>query len=270
MKARATAAAIAAVLFCANRLPAAAESIAAAGSTALLPLVKAEAQKFARSRRDVRISVSGGGSGTGLTEVAIGAIDIGNSDIPARGVTGVLDHRVAVVGFAIIANPAIRVSSLTRVQLRDIFSGQLTNWRQAGGPDVPIVVVNRPRSSGTRKVFSHTVMQAAPIADSSLTVEASGTVVETVRSTPGAISYVALSAIRRSDVRRLAIDGVAPVRANILSGRYPLWAYEHMYTTAHPRPEIEAFIHAIASDTVLLRQLGYFRVADMRVRRDDR
>jgi phosphate transport system substrate-binding protein len=248
----------------------AAHSVVAAGSTALLPLVKGEAQRYAVSHPEIRVSVSGGGSGTGLTEVSIGAVDIGNSDIPAPGVQGIRDHRVAVIGFALIANNDVRVTTLSRQQLADIFSGQKTNWREVGGNDEPIVVINRPRSSGTRKVFQRTLMGASPIADSSLTVDASGTVVSTVSSTPGAISYVALSALRHADVMTIAIDHVRPSQDAITHGQYPLWAYEHMFTAANPDHDVEAFVEAVAADTALLEQLGYISIKSMHVEMRDR
>jgi phosphate transport system substrate-binding protein len=163
-------------------------NISIAGSTALLPLVKDASGAYQQAHSDVKISVSGGGSGTGINQVAAKAIDIGDSDITAPTHPELHDNRVAVIGFAIIVNPSVTVKNLTKKQLQDIFSEKITNWKEVGGPDQKIVVINRPRSSGTRAVFTKTIMNGIPVNESGLTEDATGTVVSVVKQTPGAIS----------------------------------------------------------------------------------
>jgi phosphate transport system substrate-binding protein len=231
--------------------------------------MKAAAAQYSATHPDVTISISGGGSGSGITQVAAGAIDIGDSDIPAPGAVGLHDHRVAVVGSGVILHPSLRMRSLSRADLAGIFSGRIANWREVGGPDLVIIVVNRPRSSGTRAVFRRTVMQGEQIADSALTVDASGTVVATVATTPGAISYVALSALAHSPLKPIAIDGIRPIKANIVNGRYPLWAYEHLFT-GELQARLEDFIAAVARNRKLLAELHYIPLDDMRVVKNDR
>lgn len=248
---------------------AAATTITATGSTALLPLMKAAAAEYSAAHPEVTISISGGGSASGLTQVAAGAVEIGDSDIPAPDGAGLRDHRVAVIGFGVIVNPDVRLRGLRRAQLADIFSGRVVNWREVGGPDEVITVVNRPRSSGTRAVFRRTIMRGEPVADSALTVDASGTVVATVVSTPGAVSYVALSALARTKLPPLAIDGRRPSDAEIEHGRYPLWAYEHLYTS-RTDPQVEAFIASIARNRRLLAALRYIPLSEMHVVKNDR
>lgn len=244
-------------------------SITAAGSTALLPLMKAAATAYSAAHPEVQISVSGGGSGSGLTQVSVGAIDIGDSDIPIHGTSPLIDHRVAVVAFGIIMHPDVHIRSLSPKQLSDIFSGRISNWRDVGGPDEVITVVNRPRSSGTRAVFRRVVMQGEHIADAALTVDASGTVVATVATTQGAISYVALSALAHSPLKPLAIDGIAPTVKNIVSGHYPLWSYEHLFTSTK-NPQVDAFIAYIAHNRHLLHLLQYISLDEMHVVKNDR
>ncbi len=243
--------------------------VTAAGSTALLPLMKAAGALYARQHPDIEISVSGGGSSSGITQVAAGAIDIGDSDLALPRHSSLVDHRIAVVGFALIVHPDVRLRSLTQAQIAGIFSGSIVNWRALGGPNELITVVNRPRSSGTRSVFRREMMHGAQIADSALTVDASGTVVETVSSTPGAISYVALSALTHSHLQPLALDGVVPTPANIASGRYPLWSYEHLLT-AGPNPTLDAFIAFVAQNRSLLRSMHYLALSEMHVVKNDR
>lgn len=247
-------------------------SIAAAGSTALLPLVKDAAGAYQDQHKNVQISVSGGGSATGINQVVAKAVDIGDSDILAVGHPELHDNRVAVVGFALVTHPSAGVKNLTTQQLRDVFSGKATNWNQLGGPDGKIVVVNRPRSSGTRAVFAKTIMGSTAISESGLTEDATGTAVSVVKQTPGAISYVALSGLATGGggVTVVSVDGVAPVPAAIASGKYPIWSYEHMYTNGPPRGETAKFIDFVAHAADLVKKNRFIAVGDMKVRESDR
>ncbi len=163
------------------------------------------------------------------------------------------------------------MKNLSRRQLRDVFAAKLKNWKDAGGGDFKIVVVNRPRSSGTRAVFAKTIMGDVPIDESGLTEDATGTAVGVVRETPGAISYVALSGIRAPGVMQVvSVDGIAPSPATIESGRYPIWSYEHMYTLGAPRGETAKFIDFVAHATDLVQKNKFIAVADMKARETDR
>jgi phosphate transport system substrate-binding protein len=244
--------------------------ITASGSTALLPLVKASAATFQEMNPDVKIDVAAGGSGTGINQVASRAVDIGNSDIPAKSHPELVDHRVAVVGFAVIANPGVALRELTKQQIREIFSGKLTNWKEVGGADEKITVINRPRSSGTRAVFVKTVMGGMPVAETGLTEDATGTVVATVGNTPGAVSYAALSGTRGKHVTALSIDGIAPTYENIVRGKYPVWSYEHMFTNGEPSADIKKFIDYVMENTEALNKLGFIQVKSMKVSETDR
>ena len=245
-------------------------TITAAGSTALLPLVKDAAGAYQQAHSDVKISVSGGGSGTGINQVAAKAIDIGDSDILAPSHPELHDNRVAVIGFAVITNPSVGLKNLTKKQLQDIFSGKVTNWKEIGGPDAKIVVINRPRSSGTRAVFTKTIMGDAAINESGLTEDATGTVVSVVKQTPGAISYAAFSGTRGTGLTEVSIEGVAPTDDNIVTGKYPIWSYEHMFTMGAPSGEIAKFIDFIAGNADLVRKDGFILIRDMKVKETDR
>jgi len=248
-------------------------SLVIAGSTALQPLVDQAAKQFMANNTRVQITVNGGGSGAGLTQVAEGSIDIGDSDIAAEEMPGVdasklVDHKVAVVGFAVVANPRVGVDNLTQRQLIDIFTGRLTNWKELGGADQRIVVINRGKGSGTRAAFKQWALRGNEEIES-MNVDSSGEVRQTVAATPGAISYLAFSYLDDS-VKVLNLDGVAPTVENVTSGRYPVWSYEHMYTKGDPGPLAKAFLDYILSDAVqksLVTRLGYIPVADMQVTR---
>jgi phosphate transport system substrate-binding protein len=252
-------------------VPALADStINVAGSTALLPLVKDAATAYQQAHPEVKISVSGGGSGSGIAQVAGKAVEIGESDILAPTHPELHDNRVAVIGFAMITNIGVGVKNLSRKQLQDIFSGKATNWKDVGGPDQKIVVINRPRSSGTRAVFTKTIMGGMAINESGLTEDATGTVVSVVKQTPGAISYAAFSGTRGSGLTELSVDGVAPTDENIISGKYPVWSYEHMFTLGAPTGDVSRFIDFVQGNATLVRQDGFILIRDMRVSETDR
>jgi phosphate transport system substrate-binding protein len=245
-------------------------TITIAGSTALLPLVKDAASAYQQRNPSVKISVSGGGSGSGINQVAQKAIDIGDSDITAPAHPELHDNRVAVIGFAVVTHPGLNVKNVTKKQIQDIFSGKVTNWNQVGGPDQKIVIVNRPRSSGTRAVFTKTLMGGTPINEGGLTEDATGTVVSVVKQTPGAISYAAFSGTHDSGLTELSIDGVAPSDENIIAGKYPVWSYEHMFTNGPPTGEVSRFIAFVRSSSELLKKNNFILIRDMKVKETDR
>lgn len=252
-------------------------SITAAGSSALLPLVEEAAAQFMSKNPNARINVQAGGSGTGLKLVSEGSVDIGNSDIfaneklDADKAKELIDHKVCVVGFATVVNPNVKVDNVTKQQLVDIFTGKITNWKELGGDDQKIVIINRPTSSGTRATFKKYALNGQEEAQGlALTEENSGSIRKAVADTPGAISYLALSYVD-SSVKALKLEGVEPTKENITSGKYPIWSYEHMYTKGEPTGLTKAFLDYMVSDEVkpLVEQLGYIAISDMKVSRDN-
>jgi len=248
----------------------AAGSISIAGSTALLPLALDAARVYQEQNKDVKISVSGGGSGTGISQVAGKAIDIGDSDILAPAHPELVDNKVAVIGFAVVTHPGVTVKNLTKKQLQDIFSGNVSNWKDVGGSDQKIVVINRPRSSGTRAVFVKTIMDGAAVSESGLTEDATGTVVSVVKQTPGAISYAAFSGTRGQGVNELSVNGVAPTDDDIVDGKYPIWSYEHMFTNGPPSGDTAKFIEFVQKSADLAKKNGFIALTAMKVKETDR
>lgn len=254
-------------------------SITGSGSSALLPLAKDAADKFKELHPEVSITLNGGGSGTGLKQVADGSVDIGNSDVAAdtkldKAVAdGLVDHKVCVVTMASVVNKdiAATVKSLTKQQLTDIFTAKITNWKEVGGPDEEIVLITRPSTSGTRALFKEFALGGAEEASNkSLETDDSGTLLQSIKDNKGAIGYVALSyLVNNQDVATISVDGVAPTLENTYNGTYPVWGYEHMYTKGEPNATVKAYLDFIMSDEYgkSMEAQGYGVTSKMQVQR---
>lgn len=216
-------------------------TITAAGSSALKPLVDEASQKFIEKNPNVSITVDAGGSGEGLKQVSEGTVTIGNSDVSAEEkldadqAKELVDHQVCVVTMAPIVNKDVTeagVKDLSTDQLIGIFTGQITNWKDVGGPDEDIVLVTRPSSSGTRATFEKYALNGnAEAENKSMETDDSGVLLKNVSDTKGAIGYVALSyLVDNKDVDAVSIAGVAPTLENTYNGTYKVWTMEHMYT----------------------------------------
>jgi phosphate transport system substrate-binding protein len=246
-------------------------NITIAGSTALQPLASAAADAYQQAHPDVKISVTGGGSGQGIAQAASKGVDIGDSDITAPSHPELKDNKVAVVGFAVVVNPAAGVTNLTKVQIQSIFSGKVTNWKDVGGKDQGITVINRPAGSGTRAVFVKTLMDKATLSKDTLVEDATGTVVQKVIQTAGAVSYASFSGTHnKTGLTEVSIDGAAPDDENIEAGKYPFWSYEHMFTYGPATGEVSRFIAFTASNSTLFKKLGFILIRDMKVSETDR
>ena len=251
--------------------------ITCAGSSALQPLVQAAADSFKEKNPDVSIMVNAGGSGQGLQNIVDKTVDIGNSDLFAEEklgadkLTGLVDHIVCVVGVAAVVNPKVNVESVTKQQLIDIFSGKIKNWKEIGGNDQKIVIINRPASSGTRALFKQYALDGKDEATGiALTEDNSGILKQNVAQTAGAIAYLAFSYLTDDMVKALSIEGVKPTYDNIYSGKYGVWGYEHMYTNGEPTGAVKAFLDYIQSPDCekIITDKGYGLSGKMTVKRD--
>lgn len=254
-------------------------TITAVGSTALQPLCEAAAEQFMEKNSGVQITVQGGGSGQGITQITQGAVQIGNSDVFAEtkvkdsaDLKKITDNKVCIVGMGPIVNKDVTVDDLTIEQLKQIFTGEVTNWSQVGGANAEITVINRASGSGTRATFEAVVLGDTKVPDSFKPQEqdSSGTAAKMVASTPGAISYVAFS-YYDDTFKALKVGGVAPEAKNVEDNSWTIWAYEHMYTAADPDEATKAFIEYMMSDEVqrsLVEEQGYISVSGMKIEKD--
>jgi phosphate transport system substrate-binding protein len=255
-----------------------AQPVTVSGSSALQPLVNAAKEKYEVAHSGESIEVSAGGSKKGIADVASGAVQIGDSDIAAPAdVTGLVDHKVAVVGFAAMANKGdfnAKVHSLSMKDLARIFQGEVKNWKDIGGTNQPIVVINRAPASGTRAVFGELVLGGDKFVEGQ-TEDNSGALVAKLKQTKGAISYLALS-FKDDDLVTLSLKGadgglIDPTDDSIASGAYPIWSYEHMFTKGEPTGSAKAFLDYVLSPdfqkSVVPTVKGFIPVVSMKVTR---
>jgi phosphate transport system substrate-binding protein len=230
------------------------------GSSALDPLVKGVTDDFQSQYPQVTLQSTPTDSGTGVSQVAAGTVQIGMSDFAKSAVTGLqnadqlVDHQVAVSGLEVIAHKDVGADNLTSQQVHDIFAGKITNWKDAGGSDVKIVLVGRKASSGTRKAFDKLIMKGDAEASGPTGVQeqpSAGNLVTLVQGTPGAIGYVGFGDIKADfSAKQLSFEGVKPTNDNIVAGTYSLWFHEHMYTKGEASGATKAFLDYLTSDKV--------------------
>jgi phosphate transport system substrate-binding protein len=248
-------------------------SITASGSTALQPLVDAAAKKYVSECSGATITVNGGGSGTGLSQVAQGAVQIGNSDVLAGSKLAtpdadkLVDHIVAKQGWIVVTNKDVAgVTNLTTQQNIDIWTGKTKNWKDVGGPDEAIVIILRPASSGTRSTFKSLVLGGAAEATgaTTLTEDSNGAVTTAVTKTKGAISVIGFAyyndPANKALLQGLQLDGIDATIANMTAGTYKLAANGHMYTNGQPDGLTKAFLDYMLSPEVqgtLIPSLSY-------------
>lgn len=206
------------------------------GSDTVLPLAQKSAEQYMKTHTDQSIAVVGGGSGTGITALMDGNTDIAMSSRDIKGEEKLKFQEkqiqievktIAVDALAVIVHPENKVEQLTREQLEKIFIGEITNWKDLGGMDAPIVVYSRENSSGTYEFFKEHVMNKKNYASTVLNMPATGAIVQSVGQTKGAIGYIGVAYLS-SGVKALKVsydEGktfVAPSIATAKDKTYPI------------------------------------------------
>lgn len=196
-------------------------SISMVGSTSMEKLANALSEAFMEEHPDVTVTAEFVGSGAGIEAVTNGTTDIGNSSRSLKDeekAAGVVENIVAIDGIAVCVDPANEVADLTKEQLTNIYNGTVTNWKEVGGADEPIIVIGREAGSGTRGAFEELVdlVDGCKYANE---LDSTGAVIAKVASTPGAIGYASLDALDDS-VKALSLEGVEATAENIKAGNY--------------------------------------------------
>lgn len=225
------------------------------GSTTVLPIAQKVAEAYMKAYKGSVISISGGGSSNGIKAIIDGTTDIGNasrfikdSEVKLAVDKGVypVPHRIALDCIVPIVHPSTNVSNLSIAQLRDIYTGKITSWKEVGGADAKIIVISRDSSSGTFDAWESLVMNKERVAPTALTVPSNGALVTQVGNTKNTIGYIALGYITKK-VKTLKVEGVQGSVETTLNGKYKISRPLFMFTNGWPKGETLNFLNFILS-----------------------
>lgn len=238
------------------------------GSTTVLPIGQKVAEAYMKENPEVRISISGGGSGHGIKAIIDGTTDVGMSSrfIRDSEVKLAVERGAYPVPFAVaydcivpMVNPANGVSDISLDQLKAIYEGKITNWKELGGADREIAVISRDTSSGTYEVWNEKVLLGARVFPRALLQASSGAVVQAVSRNPGAIGYVGLGYLDAS-VKALTVGGVAGSVETTLNGTFPVSRPLFMFTRGWPEGKAAAFMNYLMhpdKGQKLVQEIGF-------------
>lgn len=225
-------------------------SIDIAGGTAHIPVMKKAAQAVMSANPDIRITVTGGGSGVGVQKVGEGLVQIGNTGraLKESEVTkyGLKTFPFAIDGVAVAVNPSNKVTSLTGAQVRDVFAGKIANWKELGGADAPISLYVREDGSGTRETFEERALGKGSSAAGANVVNSNGAMKTAIAQDPNAIGYVGIGHLD-SSIIGVTVDGMVPSQENAADGSYTITRRLYMNTRGEPRGLTRLFIDYIYS-----------------------
>ena len=244
------------------------------GSDTVLPLAQAEAEDFMIAYPEKSVTVTGGGSGVGIAALIDGEVDIATAsremkadEIEAAKANDInpVEHTIAIDGISVIVNSNNPVFELTFDQLRGIYNGSISNWKDVGGEDKSIVVISRDSSSGTYEYFKEDVLLGDEYRPDALTQPATGGIVSEVTQNPSAIGYIGVAYLDES-IKALSLDGgngsEYPSSENIISGAYPLSRPLYFYTDGEPSGLTKEFIDYVMSEDgqSIVSEVGYFPI----------
>jgi len=241
------------------------------GSTTVLPIAQACAEEYMDANEDADITIRGGGSGVGIAALIDKQCDIANAsrkiktkeiaNAKTKGVKPV-NHTVAWDAIAVIVNPVMEIDNLSLEQLKDIYSGKITNWKKVGGPNKQIVIISRDVSSGTFEVFNEIVLDGATVCQSALKVASNQAVSTTVKNTPYAIGYIGLGYLNKH-VKAIDVNDVEASVENAQNETYPIIRALHMYTDGEPRGMAKLFLDYVMSSDgqEIVADMGYIPIS---------
>ncbi len=245
------------------------------GSDTVLPLAQREAEDFIKTHPDADISVTGGGSGVGLSALLSGTTDIA---MASRRITfgekmklqkagkRITEVVIAHDGLAVIVHPSNKINRLTRKQLDDIFTGKINNWKDVGGDDMKIIAYSRETSSGTYEFFKEKILDNKNYKNGILSLPATGAIIQSIGQTRGAIGYVGLAYLNK-EVKPVEVsyDGstyVAPTLQNAEAGAYPVVRPLYFYYEKSSETKAKPFVDFVlsAEGQKIVSEVGYIRI----------
>ena len=237
-------------------------SLDIAGGTAHIPVMKLAAQAIMERYPDIRITVAGGGSGVGVQKVGEGLVQIGNTGRALKDTEiakyGLVTFPFAIDGVAVAVNPANGVTGLTKAQVKDVFAGKVTNWKDLGGADAPISLYVREDGSGTRETFEERALDKGTSAPSANVVNSNGAMKTAIAQDKNAIGYVGIGHLDES-VKGGAVDGMVPSQEGAADGSYTVTRLLYMNTKGEPEGLTKLFVDYIYSEDGkgFISQSGY-------------
>jgi phosphate transport system substrate-binding protein len=252
-----------------------AKDIAMKGSDTLLILAQKWAEMYMQQNPGSKIQVTGGGSGTGFAALQNQTTDLANASrkIKAKEIEACIkafgkrpkENKVALDGLSVYVNERNNIQALTISQLESIFSGQTKNWKELGGPDLPITIISRENSSGTYEFFKEHILRGKDFASSAQTMAGTAAVLQAVSKDPKAIGYG--GAAYGQGAKHLAVKkdesspAIEPSEENIINGTYPIWRFLYIYVNpALDSGEVHHYLSWIkgAEGQKLVKEVGYY------------
>ena len=246
-------------------------SISMVGSTSMEKFANALSEAFMEEYPDVTVTAEFVGSGAGIEAVTNGTADIGNSSRSLKDeekAAGVAENIVAIDGIAVCVDPANEVADLTKEQLTNIYNGTVTNWKEVGGEDLKIQVINRDEASGTREAFRTIVMGGTPFDRRSAVLSGTGQVRDVVSRSRGAIGYISLGFVEslnaKTSVKAVSVNHVEASEKTVASGGYPISRDLYFFVKGTPSQQAQDYIDYVTSEKMdkQIREAGFIPVTN--------
>ncbi len=242
------------------------ETVQIAGSTTLQPIAMSCADSYQEQNPKIRITIRGGGSGTGVKMVGEGSVDIGAASREVKesekeNYPAIVEHAIASDAIAAVVHPSNTLDDISLENLRKIFSGEIKNFREIGGPDLEIVVVIREDGSGTRSTFEDIVMEDTANAEGSLQKQSNGAMKAAIENNENAIGYIGIGYIDPS-VKAVSINGVTPTKETVSDNTYPISRRLYLLTNGEPTGTLKDFIDFVLSEEgqKLIEEEGFIQI----------
>ena len=246
------------------------------GSDTMLPLSQKEAESFMKANPSLTVTVTGGGSGVGISALFEGTTDLAQSSRKIKfdekqklkdGGKSVKEVIAAYDALAIIIHPSNKVQNITREQLEGIFTGKIKNWKEVGGIDLKIIPYSRETSSGTYEFFKESVLKNKNYMNGIMSMPASGAIIQSISQTQGAIGYIGLAYLNK-DTKAVHVsydNGKTynePSVANAKNGTYPIVRPLYYYYVTTAESKVKTFIDYVLSapGQKIVSEIGFITI----------